>query len=95
MELLLMTLTEFLLSLRNTPRDWELRNGHEIRRGRLPQQCPISSLGDLPASQWADVALQMDGDVSLADIALAADDKCEGRPLARLRLMLLWATEAA
>ena len=86
-----MNLTEFLLALRETPRDWQRRSGNEALR--RDGQCPISSLRDLPAGKYLLVALELgiERDLQIS-IAMAADvDGWGDTSIGRLRLMLEWA----
>jgi hypothetical protein len=50
------TYEDFLVLLRETPRDWVVCANGEIRRKVTPNQCPLSSVLNLPASGWVAAA---------------------------------------
>jgi hypothetical protein len=69
-----MTYNEFLARLLETPRDWIVCFQGEIRRNVHPNQCPLSSVVDLPASRWVEAAMKLSLDAGRAEAILRAAD---------------------
>ena len=82
-----MTLDEFLVALKKTPRDWTEQRGLITRfgRGGFPQ-CPISCLRNRYCTEWRGVARELGLRERTAErIVDAADHK--GNPRLRVKLL--------
>lgn len=60
-----MTIDEFLVELRKTPRDWEVRShggirrlhtGHSIADTSMSVECPLSSIANYPLREYREAA---------------------------------------